>query len=108
MSLFDFLFGSRTPEIRDPGQLKDVLFQAAVRGDHKGLERLCRKNRQTVLDNFSQWEKPPEEVRNNPAAMHNYAQAVITVASLLRQAQTLDGNPVAAAQANLALKATAL
>ena len=42
--------GPRAPEIRDPDQLRDALFQAAERGDHRRLERLCRKNRQAVVD----------------------------------------------------------
>ena len=60
MGLFDFLFGPRAPEIHDPDQLKEALFQVAGRGDYKQLERLCRKNRQAVLDHFPRWQKVPE------------------------------------------------
>jgi tetratricopeptide (TPR) repeat protein len=82
MGLFDSLFGSRAPEIRDPDKLKNALFQAVGQGDHKKLERLCRKNRQTVVDSFPGWQQPPETVRNDPVAMQSYAQAIIALAQV--------------------------
>jgi tetratricopeptide (TPR) repeat protein len=85
MGLFDFLFGSRTPEVRDPDRLKDALFQAAGRGDHKQVERLGRKNRQAVLDHFPQWQKPPEELRADPDAMQRYVHALVTVAHVFAE-----------------------
>src|SRR5579864_5350718 len=59
MGLLDFFLGSRAATIDDPGQLKDALFQAALRGDQKGLIKLCRANRQIILDNFAAWRKRP-------------------------------------------------
>jgi tetratricopeptide (TPR) repeat protein len=80
MGLFDFLFGSRTPEAQSPDQLQDLLFGAAQAGDGKLLERLCRANRAAIAENFPRWQKVPEGVRNDPAAVQRYAQGLIAVA----------------------------
>jgi tetratricopeptide (TPR) repeat protein len=85
MGLFDFFFGAKSVPIDDPSQLKQALFQAAARGDHKGVEKLCRTNRQAVLDNFAAWRKPPDEVRNDPAVIEGYVQALISIAQVFAQ-----------------------
>jgi tetratricopeptide (TPR) repeat protein len=85
MSLFDFLFGPRAPEIHDPDQLREALFQAAGRGDRKRLEGLCRKNRQAVLDHFPRWQKPPEALRSDPAAMQGYVHGLVSVAQVFAE-----------------------
>lgn len=85
MGLFDFLFGSRVPEIRDPDHLKDALFLAVERGDQKQLEQLCRKNRQAVLEHFPAWQKPPEALRRDQTAMQGYVHALVSIAQVFAQ-----------------------
>src|SRR5690242_16235152 len=85
MGLFDALFGSRSPAISDPEQLKKLLFDAAGAGDHRKLEQLGRANRQAVLDHFPTWQKVPEVLRGDPAAMQRYVQAMVAVAEFFAQ-----------------------
>jgi tetratricopeptide (TPR) repeat protein len=80
MGLFDFIFGSRVPEIRDPDQLWQALYQAARAGYGRRLEKLCRVNREGILAHFPQWQKVPEEVRSDPAAVQPYVESMIAIA----------------------------
>src|SRR5262245_59900430 len=72
MGLFDFIFDSKAAEIHDPDQLKAALFKSAWAGDAKHLEQLCRANQQRVVEHFPGWQKVPDEVRRDQAAMQRY------------------------------------
>jgi tetratricopeptide (TPR) repeat protein len=82
MGLFDFLFGSRDVEIPDPDRLRAALFESAAAGDRRRMEKLCRANRQAVLDHFADWQKPPDTIRDDQAGMQRYVHGLITVAEL--------------------------
>src|SRR5215212_5129358 len=85
MGLFDFFFGSRTPDVRDPDHLRELLFGAAQAGDVKQLTRLCQAHRETILNHFPAWQKVPDAVRANPAAVQRYAHGLITVAQFFAE-----------------------
>src|SRR5437879_3051168 len=82
MGLIDFLFGSKAPQINDPDQLLAVLIEAAQADDVKRLERLCRANQETVIQNFATWQKVPEDVRRDREKANRYVPALIAVAQL--------------------------
>jgi tetratricopeptide (TPR) repeat protein len=82
MGLFDFIFGSTAPHIQDADQLLATLIETVRAGDLKKLERICRANRETVIQNFPAWQKVPEDVRQDPEKLNRYVPALITVAQL--------------------------
>lgn len=85
MGLFDRLFGKPEPSIPDPDRLRDELFAAAQAGDARRLERLARANAAAVLTHFRAWQKVPEAVRADPAAVRRYAHSMIAVAQLFAE-----------------------
>jgi len=85
MGFLDFLFGLRVTRTGDPEELKRLLFEAAQRGDSKRLEKLCRANRNTVLESFAGWQKVPEDVRADAAAMQGYVAGMVAVAETFAQ-----------------------
>jgi tetratricopeptide (TPR) repeat protein len=80
MGLFDSLFGKRDPVINNPDELREHLFRAAVARDLGKLDRLCRAHRDTILATFPQWQRVPEAVRADQAAVQRYAEGLIGVA----------------------------
>ena len=44
------------------------------------LDKLCRANQAAILQHFPVWQKVPERIRNDPAAVPHYAQGLIGVA----------------------------
>ena len=85
MGLFNWFSGSQSPAISDPEYLKNFLFEAVWAEDHRRLERTLRANRQVVLDHFPAWQKVPEALRGDPAAMRRYVQAMLAIAQLFAQ-----------------------
>jgi tetratricopeptide (TPR) repeat protein len=85
VGLFDFLFGKGGPAISDPDQLREELFATARRGDRKRLEQLARANVPTVLEHFPSWQKVPEAVRADPAAVQGYVHALVAVAEVFAE-----------------------
>jgi hypothetical protein len=77
VGLFDRLFGKPEPPIPDPDRLRDALFAAARAGDARRLERLARANEAAVLAHFRTWQKVPEAVRADPAAVQRYVHSMI-------------------------------
>jgi tetratricopeptide (TPR) repeat protein len=80
VGLFDSLFGKADKPITDPEQLRHALFAAA--GDAQRLERLARTNQSAVLEHFRSWQRVPEAIRSDPAAVQGYVQAMIAIAQL--------------------------
>ncbi len=80
MGLFDSLFGGRPPVVGDPEQLRTLLFDAAAAGDQKRFDALCRANQDAIVRLFPEWQKVPESIRKDPAAVPRFAQGLIAVA----------------------------
>lgn len=85
MGLLDRLFGKPEPPIADADRLRQELFAAARVGDRRRLERLARANEAAVLAQFPAWQKVPEDVRADPAAVGPYVESMIAVAELFAQ-----------------------
>jgi tetratricopeptide (TPR) repeat protein len=79
MGFFDFLLGARAPNIQDPDQLRDALFEAAATGPHQRLISLCRANRETITRVFSVWQTVPDHIRADPSRTQRYAGGLIAV-----------------------------
>jgi hypothetical protein len=60
--------------------LRDVLFDAAEKGDKEGFDRTCRVNSGRILAEFKTWLKGPEALRADPKALTRYGQGLIAVA----------------------------
>jgi tetratricopeptide (TPR) repeat protein len=82
VGLFDRLFGTPDPPIDDPERLRAELFAAARAGDARRLERLARANQAAVLAHFHTWQKVPDAVRADPAAVQPYVGSMIALAEL--------------------------
>ncbi|MCI0460861.1 MAG: tetratricopeptide repeat protein [Gemmataceae bacterium] len=80
MGLFDSLFGSREPDIKNPDELREHLFRAARARDFGRLGRLAKAHRATILEHFPEWQRVPESVRADPSAVQPYAEGLIAVA----------------------------
>ncbi|MDC0668369.1 tetratricopeptide repeat protein [Nannocystis radixulma] len=85
MGFFDRIFGRRSAGIDDPEQLRRQLFDAAARGDLSRLAGLCRANRQAVETHFPAWQKVPEHLRSDPAAMQSHVQVLVAIAQVFAQ-----------------------
>lgn len=68
----------------DPNSLRDMLIATVSTRDMKLLSTLANAHRQTIERNFAQWQKVPEDVRNNGAAMQRYADTLIKLAEFWR------------------------
>jgi tetratricopeptide (TPR) repeat protein len=86
MGLFDFFFKKGLPAIGSPDQLKTVLFDAALAGDGKRLSQLCRANQEAIEQYFPQWQKVPEEIRNDYPRVQRYVHCLVTVAEFFNDA----------------------
>lgn len=82
MGLFDYFFGSRAASISDPDQLRQALFEAALSGNQRQLERLCGANREAIVNHFPAWQKVPESLRTDPPAMQRYVQGMVAIAEV--------------------------
>ena len=68
-----------------PEALRDLLFNAVASGDAAAVEKLCIEHRATILESFATWQRVPDAVRADPAAMQRYAQGLIAIARLFAQ-----------------------
>src|SRR5579883_641650 len=80
VGLFGSLFGKGDSPITDPDRLRDELFSAARAGDTNRLERLARINQAAILEHFRSWQRVPESVRANPAAIQGYVHCMVAIA----------------------------
>ena len=80
MGWFRAWFGSKDATVADPAQLRERLFDAANAGHTEQLERSCRARQAAIVEHFASWQKPPAEVRADPAAMQRYAGGLLGVA----------------------------
>lgn len=83
MGLFDRLFGKgkdRGPV--DPDDLRARLFDAAGAGDLHRVEQLCRAHRDLVSAHFPAWQKIPEPLRADQAALQRYGHGLVSVAQI--------------------------
>src|SRR6266566_6238639 len=78
MRWLDFLkgrnSGSRT------NQLREALFDAAETSDNRAFDKLCRDNKDRVLEEFEMWRTVPESLRADAAAVARYGRGLIAVA----------------------------
>lgn len=81
MGLFDRLFGKgKDTGPVDPDDLRTRLFDAAGAGDLKRVEQLCRAHRDLVVAQFPAWQKIPEPLRADQAALQRYGHGLVSVA----------------------------
>jgi tetratricopeptide (TPR) repeat protein len=85
MGIFDFLFGAAAPEVHDPDELKQLLFQAIRSKDLRRLEKLCRANQGMIAEHFPRWQKVPDQMRGDRAALDGYMHALVTIAQCFAQ-----------------------
>jgi tetratricopeptide (TPR) repeat protein len=85
VGLFGSLFGKGDAPITDPDRLRDELFAAARAGDLRRLERLARTNQAAVLEHFRSWQRVPEDVRADPAAVQGYVHCMVTIARMFAE-----------------------
>jgi tetratricopeptide (TPR) repeat protein len=85
MGLFVRLFGKSESVIPEPNELRDALFGAARAGDIRRVERLGRANLVSVLEHFRAWQRVPDAIRTDSAAMQNYVQVLVTIAQLFAE-----------------------
>lgn len=76
--------GASPPVAGDADALRDMLIAAASARDIKLVTSLATANRQQILSSFSHWQKAPEEIRANSAAMQRYGAALVMLAELFR------------------------
>ncbi|MCI0658544.1 MAG: hypothetical protein L0170_15945, partial [Acidobacteria bacterium] len=79
MSILDFVFHPRGHESRDPGQLSDLLFEAA-RKERRQFERLCRANRPFILKHFPEWRTLPDTLPRDQASLKRYGDGLMAIA----------------------------
>jgi hypothetical protein len=60
--------------------LRDLVLDAAKKGDKETLDRMCRDERDRILANFRMWQKVPKELRADPDAVARYVRGMIVVA----------------------------
>jgi len=81
------------------GELLKALLQAQRAGDQRQFAKLCRNHADMIAAAIPRWQKPPEQVTKNPAALNEYIQTLAGVAQLLRDLghpqlwNALVGNP---------------
>ncbi|HET6246329.1 MAG TPA: hypothetical protein VFE47_01420 [Tepidisphaeraceae bacterium] len=68
----------------EPDSLRDMLIAAISARDQKLFARLINSNRQTIADNFPNWQKVPEAIRENGAVMQRYANTLIALGEFFR------------------------
>ncbi len=64
----------------DSDRIRAALIDAASSGDHRRLAELCAAHQVTIRRDFSAWTRVPAEVRAHPAAVQQYAGALVGVA----------------------------
>jgi len=69
----------------DGDSLRDMLIAALSTRDMKLFETLATANRVAISDNFPQWQRVPEPIRNNGGAMQRYANMLIALAEMFRE-----------------------
>src|SRR5665213_3285138 len=96
----------------DSNSLRDMLIAAFAARDGKLLLQLAAANRPAISQNFADWQRVPESIRNNPDAMQRYAGTLIALAEMFRDrfqdaslmahlAGTSSDNPLAQWEAKL-------
>jgi len=83
MGLFDRIFGPKPRTFSTPDQLRDALLEAAISGNPKALPKLLETHRAEIDRHCEEWVKPPESIRQDPAAIDRYVNGLIAVAIAL-------------------------
>ncbi len=65
-----------------PDELRERLFEAAASGQKDSFAKLFSEYRAAIIEHFPAWQKVPESVRSDPAALQGYAQGLIGTAQL--------------------------
>jgi tetratricopeptide (TPR) repeat protein len=68
----------------EPGRLWDLLASAVAAKDGNRLGQLASAHREVIARNFPEWQKVPVAMRENQAAMQQYANVLIVVAQFFR------------------------
>ena len=70
------------PLTLSPEELRERLFAAAASGQQDTFAKLFSEYRAVIIEHFPAWQKVPESVRSDPAALQGYAQGLIGTAQL--------------------------
>lgn len=84
MGFLDFFRrkGASPPPTLSPDELRERLFAAAASGQQDTFAKLFSEYRAVIIEHFPAWQKVPEAVRGDPAALQGYAQGLIGTAQL--------------------------
>jgi len=73
------------PNVETPDQILSALLNASSTGNHRQLADLCAKHQTAILAAFPSWQKIPENIRANQAAVKHYVETLITVATFFAE-----------------------
>ena len=80
MGLLDRFRRKKDEPSPDPERLRDLLFDAAARGEQGRVVELCRAHREAILRHIHDWKVVPEPVRGDPAAVQRWGHGLVSVA----------------------------
>ena len=80
MGLLDRFRRKKDEPQLDPERLRDLLFDAAGRGEQARVVELCRAHREAILRHIRAWQKVPEHLRGDAAAVQRWGHGLISVA----------------------------
>src|SRR5271165_6975543 len=83
MNVWDRLFKRSSQEVRAPNRLRDTLLAAQSAGNKKLLVQLCKEHQNDITRDFRAWQKVPECIRKDSAAMQRYGEGLLAVAEIL-------------------------
>jgi hypothetical protein len=69
-------------EPRTAEELRATLFTSIMNDDNETLTRLCNDYTSTVIDNFDDWTRVPEAVRQDSTAVEAWVRSLMTLATI--------------------------
>jgi tetratricopeptide (TPR) repeat protein len=82
-TMFKWLGGAKSAQLSSD-QVRQIVFDAVIRGDAQAFEDACRTHEGLILATFGQWKKISEAVANDQQAAEDYFHALTTVANYFR------------------------
>ncbi|MFI9599794.1 hypothetical protein ACIHCX_07915 [Streptomyces sp. NPDC052043] len=64
--------------------LRDNVFAAVFRGEERLLVELCRNYAGSIIEQFDEWAKVPEEYRTDQRLVAHWGQVLVTVAEVMQ------------------------